>query len=291
MEKDRDQLRRHGGNDFLMAVLNTHPEPFFAKDEEHRWIMLNDSACEVMGRPREELLGKSDYELFPPEQAAVFWEGDERILTNGGQETREEEITWHGKLHTISTIKCLYQDPITARRYIVGMVRDITNYKSALQSHAESEERFRYAIEALNDAIWDWRLDTDDLYISPQFYNMLGYGKDDLFASLDNILAITHADDRDRLRLDLQDIISEHKNHLPLEIRLLCKDNSYRWIQVRGTVINTNNEGHPVRILGICHDITESKSRDEALRRSQELAAMGTLAGGWRMNTTISIPP
>ncbi|MHC4286206.1 MAG: PAS domain-containing protein, partial [Planctomycetota bacterium] len=109
-KKAEKQLKQ--SREFLSNAINALDDPFFAKDEEHRWAVLNDAACEVMGRPREELIGKSDYDLFSKEQADVFWERDNLVLKNGVTDVNEEEITWHGKLHTISTKKSVYTDSL-----------------------------------------------------------------------------------------------------------------------------------------------------------------------------------
>ena len=60
-----EELKR--SNEFLIDVINALEDSFFVKDREHRWVMLNDAACDLIGRPREELIGKSDYDLFPKE--------------------------------------------------------------------------------------------------------------------------------------------------------------------------------------------------------------------------------
>ena len=77
---------------FLHALVNALQEPFFVKDEQHRWLMLNDAACRAMGYPREYLIGKSDYDISPKEQADVFWQRDNFVLAHGS-DVNEEEIT------------------------------------------------------------------------------------------------------------------------------------------------------------------------------------------------------
>ena len=53
-------------------IINAIDDPVFVKDEQHRWILVNDKMCDLVGFPREELLGKSDYDFLPKEEADVF---------------------------------------------------------------------------------------------------------------------------------------------------------------------------------------------------------------------------
>jgi PAS domain S-box-containing protein len=115
----------------LREILNAIADPVFVKDREHRWTLLNDACCAFIGHRREDLLGKSDYEFFPPEQARVFWEKDESVFTTGRGNVNEEYFTdASGLRHTILTKKTLYRDPL-GHPYIVGIIRDITDQKTA----------------------------------------------------------------------------------------------------------------------------------------------------------------
>lgn len=114
---------------FLMSILNSIADPIFVKDSNHNWILINDSFCNFIGHPRENLLGKSDYEFFPKEQADVFWKKDEETMKSGETNTNEETLTdSQGKVKTILTKKSVYSD-ILGHKYIVGIIRDITKIK------------------------------------------------------------------------------------------------------------------------------------------------------------------
>ena len=149
-KKAQEELKR--SKEFITNIINTLDDPFFVKDREHRWFMLNDAACKVMGRPREELIGKSDYDLFPKEQAEKFWERDSYVLENGRTDLSEEEITWHGELHTISTKKSLFTDSITGKKFITGTIRDISERKTFEKELERSEETARAFLNATTDS-------------------------------------------------------------------------------------------------------------------------------------------
>ena len=117
--------------DYLDKIINSIADPVLVKDETHRWVLLNDAYCQFMGYSREELLFKSDYDFFPPNEADVFWNKDEEVLKTGKENVNEEEFTdSNNDVHTIVTKKTLYED-ISGEKYIVGIIRDITELKTA----------------------------------------------------------------------------------------------------------------------------------------------------------------
>ena len=130
--------------EFLDNIINALDDPVFVKDEQHCWVILNDKACELMGRPREELIGKSDYDLSPKEEADRLWEIDKLVFETEETKINEEEITWHGEIHTISTKKSVFTDSVNGKKFIAGTIRDITERKrteeSLRRAHAEIEQ-------------------------------------------------------------------------------------------------------------------------------------------------------
>jgi PAS domain S-box-containing protein len=129
-ERVRAEEALSASRNWLDKIINTIGDPIFVKDREHRWILLNEAFFKFMGYNRNELIGKSDYDFFPPNEADVFWEKDEIVLTTGKENINEEEITdAGGVVHTIITKKALYTDE-KGDKQIVGVIRDITEQKS-----------------------------------------------------------------------------------------------------------------------------------------------------------------
>ena len=125
-------------NQFLRSILDSTPDPIFVKDREHRWIVLNDAFCAFIGRNRDELIGRSDYDFFPKAQADIFWEKDELVFTSGQINVNEESFTdATGFTHAIQTKKV----PLVTndgKQLIVGIIRDMTELKAL---HAELENQ------------------------------------------------------------------------------------------------------------------------------------------------------
>lgn len=122
-----EELRK--SREFYHNILNAVDDPIFVKDSKHRWVIMNDRLCELMGHSREELVGKSDFDFYPEDQAEVFWKMDDLLFKTGKTNVNEEEITWKGKVHSISTKKSLFTDPNTGEKLLAGAIRDITDRK------------------------------------------------------------------------------------------------------------------------------------------------------------------
>jgi PAS domain S-box-containing protein len=117
--------------EYLDKIINSISDPIFVKDRQHRLVLVNDAECNLIGRPREKILGRTDYDFFPKEQVDIFWEKDEEVFRTGKENANEEQITDREDIiRTIATKKTLYTDG-TGNMFIVGIIRDITDRKLA----------------------------------------------------------------------------------------------------------------------------------------------------------------
>ncbi|MDX6770946.1 MAG: PAS domain-containing protein [Elusimicrobiota bacterium] len=131
--------------EFLERILNGVADPIFVKDRDHRFVFLNDACCALIGREREELLGKSDYDFFPKEQADVFWRQDELVFTSGRADANEETLTdAQGRVHILVTKKTTWTDR-EGRRLLVGIIRDITEQVTTADELKRSQLLLRHA--------------------------------------------------------------------------------------------------------------------------------------------------
>jgi PAS domain S-box-containing protein len=156
------KVRRQAESDLIKArnhlnnIIDTIADPVFVKDRDHRYVILNDACCRIMGHSREELLAKKDEQIFPDDAARLFHEGDEQVFSTGMEAVNEEHLTGpDGTITTILTKKSLYTD-ISGEQYIVGVISDITDQKnleeSLKQFNEQLEERVLERTVALENA-------------------------------------------------------------------------------------------------------------------------------------------
>jgi two-component system, NtrC family, sensor kinase len=148
---DRHQAERQlqESQDFLTDILDGIPDPIFVKDEQHRWVLANRAFCEMLAAPREELIGKSDYDISPKEYADVFWAQDNLVFQSEAENINEEyHSDVHGRIRFISTKKSCFKNA-TGQKFIVGAIRDITDRKVAEEAILQSESQLRQQTQDL----------------------------------------------------------------------------------------------------------------------------------------------
>ncbi len=273
-ERKRVEEELKQSKEFLANVINALDDPVFVKDEQHRWAVLNDAACEVMGRPREELIGKTDYDLFPKEQADVFWERDNSVLKSGETDVNEEEITWHGKLHTISTKKSVFTDSLTGKKFIAGTIRDITERKRAEEALRQSREELQKHNKFLNNILESlthpfYVIDANDYTIKmANSATSSGRLKEDT-----TCFAFTHNRDvpcgGEEHSCPLKEI---KKTKKPVTIEHIHHDGGgkERYVEVHGYPI-FDSRGNVTGIIEYSLDITKRKKAEEELKKSKDL--------------------
>lgn len=132
---------------YFRAIIDSIGEPVFVKDRHHRFVFANDAACRLFGRSLDELLGKTDYDFFPKEQADVFTARDRHVFETGERDINEEQVTdARGGVRTIVTTKTLYRDE-EGEEYVVGAGQDITERKAA----EDATLRLNRELRALSD--------------------------------------------------------------------------------------------------------------------------------------------
>jgi two-component system sensor histidine kinase UhpB len=135
-----------------------------------------------------------------------------------------------------------------------------------------AEERYALAVRGANDGLWDWSLQTNEIYYSPRWKAMLGYREDEIGAAPEEWFSRVHSSDR----VGLQAAIALHLNgqvpHFQCEHRLLHRDGVYRWVLARGLKVASQGpaSSRPSRMAGSLTEITERKRSEENLSRSHE---------------------
>ncbi|MEI7434038.1 MAG: PAS domain S-box protein, partial [Methanomicrobiales archaeon] len=129
------------------------------------------------------------------------------------------------------------------------------------------EARLRLALRSAKSGTWDWDFPTGKLVWSPEFFELLGLSPD-VPPSFETWLATLHPDDRKPSMEKIDQSVQDHKE-LWNEYRVLLPDGGLRWIGAAGST-SYNDKGEPLRMSGICIDISERKQAEEALRESEQ---------------------
>ncbi len=147
---------------------------------------------------------------------------------------------------------------------------DLTAREEHERELRASEERLQLAIGGSEAGVWDWTVDTDDVYYSPRFRDLLGYDENEFpnkFLSFEECL---HSDDRAVVLQSFRRHVSEGGANR-VECRLNTKSKGPRWFLIRGQVLR-GKTGRPTRMTGFLIDITDQKRLESELRQAKDEA-------------------
>jgi PAS domain S-box-containing protein len=158
--------------------------------------------------------------------------------------------------------------------------RDVTHLAIVRDELAQAEDRLSHATAAANIGLWDWNPVTDEAWFNSQFHTMLGYEPGELPPVGRTFLDFTHPDDQELGRAAIVDHVQGPGRGHRVEMRMRCKDGSWRWILSVGRVVRRGPDGFATRIAGLHVDITERKELERQLATARRLESIGRLAAG-----------
>jgi len=133
------------------------------------------------------------------------------------------------------------------------------------------DARFAFAVEGAGDGVWDWNITTGALSVSGNYEGMLGYVKGEMDGDIGSWVEMMHPTELPYVQTTLNDYLEGRIPQYAVELRLRCKDGSYKWVLCRGTVVERDTNGKPARMIGIHTDISERKRAEEQLLLFRQL--------------------
>jgi PAS domain S-box-containing protein len=264
----------------LRALIDNMPDFIYVKDLQSRFLVANPHLARAVGlRTPEDLLGRTDFEIYPNELATAFYADDQNVISSGTPLYNREEkgIDRDGKAVEILTTKVPVRDTTGKIIGIAGIGRDISQRKKAEQALREAEQNYREIFDKAIVGIFQSTPSGQLLSVNPSMAFTFGYNSpEEMIAGVPDFSQHFFVDDRRRGEFTaLMDRIGAVQN---FECQVLQKDSSRIWISLSVRVIRQN--GSAVRYLGMNENITERKVLREQLFQAQKLESVGQLAAG-----------
>ncbi|MGI8502438.1 MAG: PAS domain S-box protein [Hassallia sp.] len=262
------------------ALVENVPDIIVRLDRDLRYLYACPTTQQATGISPATFIGKTNNELGFAEQMCTLWNQNlQKVFATGVAHKFEFEIpTFNDGTHYYESrlIPELSQD--NSINSVLGIVRNMTEYKRAEQALRQSEERFRELAENIQDVFWMFNpIKRQFLYVSPA-YQQWGYSCD-VYADYTQWFEVIHPDDRQRVRNAYFN--RELEEGFNQEYRIIRPDKSISWIRDRCVAIK-NESGEIYRLAGIAEDITEQKESQETIailnrnlqRRAHELQTL-----------------
>ncbi|NTW06095.1 MAG: response regulator, partial [Peptococcaceae bacterium] len=155
---------------------------------------------------------------------------------------------------------------------------ELGDLSRAFQKGIEDIKRLKFAVDGAGDGIWDWNIATGEMLFSKLYMEMLGYEENELPSHVNTWIESVYPEDFPGVNSRLQAYFAGRIPDYEVELRLLCKDGSYKWILCRGTVFEKDKENNPLRMIGIHSDITKRKENEYALMEAREVAQKASMS-------------
>jgi len=255
----------------IKTLLNTVPDMIWLKDKEGAYLFCNSKFEHLFDAAEKDILGKTDYDFVDEKLADYFRETDNSALIAGKDTIYEETVTFIDDGHTEQheTIKTPMRDSNGNLIGILGIARDVTNYKNSLAQLKESEQRLKEAQVYAQIGYWVLPADQKTVYWSEQMYTLFGLTQD-VTPGPETLCGIMHNEYIQTFAESVRASFDEDKEH-HVEYRITRpKDGEERWIECRGKLISSQ-DGKPEKLSGFIQDITDRKKAEQKLQLSSRV--------------------
>ncbi len=283
----------------LRTLVDTLPDLVWLKDPEGRYLACNRRFEAFIGESEAEIVGRSDSDFVPLEDARSYRANDLAAIAANGPRVNEEEITFasDGHRELLQTIKTPVRDADGQLIGVLGVGRDITAVRRneeelrAHRLHLESlveqrtqeldgeRRRLQQILEATQAGTWEWNVQTGTVAFNERWAQIVGRTVPELgpdgFATWTSLL---HPDDRPRSVEQLEQHLRGERPYFEAEHRLRHRDGHWVWTLASGRVASRAADGRPLRMSGTLLDISRRKAAELALQEAKEAAEVAAAA-------------
>ena len=264
--------RRRETEERNKAILSLVPDLMFLQSTDGVYLDYHAPDRQMLFMPPEQFLGRHVRDVLPPDLVRTLEPALERAAMSQSPTVVEYAMRMpDGERHYEARI-------VPARGMgLMSIVRDVTEGKRSETALRNSLERHALATAAGGVGVWDWNLETNEIFVDPSLKALLGFEDGEIRNHLDDWGPRVHPEDMPAVMARASAHIAGENPFYEVEHRVLHKDGSLRWFMARGSVVQWK-DGKAVRIIGTNTDITGRKHSDRELHEAQaELARVSRL--------------
>ena len=255
----------------------------YMKDRAGRYLAINAAAAQFVGKTPQEVIGKDDYALFPPEVAQRIVEEDRAVFAAETSLSFDDEIRTGGETRYLQTIKSVSRDASGKVIGLVGISRDVGERKNLEKILRQREHELSEAQRLARVGTWRWERATDTVTWSDEIYRIFGRDRSQRPATSEEILRM-HGSESLRQLSEAFGRAIRFGEPYSIDVEIPVAGGPPRWIIARGEV-ESWEDGQVASLRGTVQEITDRKQLEMTLRqRERELVEAHRIAkiGTWR---------
>ena len=223
---------------------------------------VNSAACQFLGYSKQELESLHIFDIDPSASSQTWSNHWRKLRQQRSMNFTSRHRTKNGRLLPVEIHLNFLQ--LGEEEFNIAFAHDLTAQRKTEADLRESQQRYSLVIQATNDGIWDWNLDTDEIYFSSRWQEMLGFANGELGSRPYSWFHRIHPQDWDTFRTKLERYLAGDEGQLEHEYRMRHKDGRYLWVLCRGMVLRDYND-RIYRIAGSQTDITKRHNAQQQL--------------------------
>jgi PAS domain S-box-containing protein len=254
---------------FLRTMLDGLSDFVFMKDCDGIYLEINSAAASAVGKIPAEIIGKDDYAIFPPGEAARIMEADRDLIASGGSVVFEEEFPVNGEVRQFDTIKNVCRDADGRIIGLVGVSRDITERKRLELALLRRDRELTEAHRIAQLGTWRWDIATNTITWSDEVYRINERDPALPPPLFEELLQLFTPETASRLLAAVENTIATSEPY-ELDLELNLPGAAPKWIVGRGEVESYEN-GKVAQLRGTVQEITDRKLSEAKLAISERL--------------------
>lgn len=269
----KQKLLRKSANENLEAfkmILNASPASIVLQSQKDMKFILVNSAFERMTDfTNEEVLGKTSIELGIARDGTSYYDKYKKVKTKDRVE--DWECFRYNKAGEQLFVQ-IYSTIIdfNHEECVLSIVIDNTQKKLQAERTLVYQRRLELAMNATADAIWEWNPQTNRIYLSPRWFQMLGYSDKTDEMSLEFWESLVHPNDYFIFKsIFTSNQFIHSDSHIRIEFRMKKQNSSWAWILCRGQIVERDMDNIALLVVGTNIDITDRKQAEQTLKDSE----------------------